>query len=461
MKEKIIVFGTGTYYEKYKKELQSYKILAFLDNDVKKQGKILDGINIVPVKEGICLSFDYIILLSKYEDEMKEQLKCLGVPLSKIIEMEDFFKSRVYREYKVYTNSVCSTDYNALFVSNSLSLTGAPIVLMNAAKILMEAGYTPIFLSNTDGKLKDELLEMGITVVVEEHLEAFSYKLQCWLDQVELAFINTFVYYRALLNCNLSGKKVFWWLHEGENYYENIQANMEDQKKLQSLCILGVGSVACKSFQQVYGIQPYTLLYGIEEIKQTRDSGNKNDMITFAIIGSVIKRKGTDIFIRAIKLMDAELRRKAIFLIIGEHSGSDPALYDEILNIQKEIPQIIVTGEVDHREMPDLYQKIDVLVCPSRVDPMPVVVTEAMSQGKLCIVSNRVGTASYIDDGENGMIVPSENMEDLKKAMEFVIMNPVKCKKMGERSRKVYETYFSMESFRFNLMDIVNCLNKN
>ena len=95
MKEKIIVFGTGTYYEKYKKELQSYKILAFLDNDVKKQGKILDGINIVPVKEGICLSFDYIILLSKYEDEMKEQLKCLGVPLSKIIEMEDFFKSRV------------------------------------------------------------------------------------------------------------------------------------------------------------------------------------------------------------------------------------------------------------------------------------------------------------------------------------------------------------------------------
>lgn len=207
MKEKIIVFGTGTYYEKYKKELQSYKILAFLDNDVKKQGKILDGINIVPVKEGICLSFDYIILLSKYEDEMKEQLKCLGVPLSKIIGMEDFFKSRVYREYKVYTNSVCSTDYNALFVSNSLSLTGAPIVLMNTAKILMEAGYTPIFLSNTDGKLKDELLEMGITVVVEEHLEAFSYKLQCWLDRVELAFINTFVYYRALLNCNLSISK--------------------------------------------------------------------------------------------------------------------------------------------------------------------------------------------------------------------------------------------------------------
>lgn len=462
-KQKIVVFGTGSYYREYKDELQAYDIVAFLDNDTEKQGRSMDGKIVLAPSECICVEFDYVFLLSRYDMEMREQLIGFGIASSKIVMLADFFRKSVWREYKVYAGGSCKTKTSVLIVSNSLSFTGAPIVLMNVARILQEEGYSPAFLSNADGKLRETISGMGIPVIVERHLEVFSYKLQDWIDRFDLIIVNTFLYHRALLNCDLAGKKVLWWLHEGENYYFDIQLGSRYRETVGNLTAAGVGPVACGAFEKVFGIRPRTLLYGIDEIPKVKTADSR-DVITFAIIGSIIKRKGTDIFVDAVKKIDPSLREKARFLIVGEYVESEKLYYDAITNkiaeSQSAIPAISVSisDETDYENMKDLYSQIDVVVCPSRVDPMPVVAAEAMSLGKLCIVSDKTGTSRYIKNGIDGIVVDIDDTDAIVCAMETVIRNPDEIERMGRESKKIYQKYFSMDSFRNRLMNIIGKL---
>ena len=464
MKQKVVVFGTGNYYQKYKEELQSYEIVAFVDNDCRKHGTSLDGVKIRPVEECARLMFDYIILLSVYEDEMKEQLLRLNICPAKIMTMNGFTGQKVRREYKVYTGGSGKVEFNVLVVSNSLSLTGAPIVLLNAARVLKEMGYMPAFLSNADGKLREYVLELGIPVIVEKHLETFSHKLQIWMEQCEFAVVNTFLYRQALLNCDLAGKKVVWWLHEGPDYYFGKKVSHGEAESLKSVRVFGAGPVACRAFEKAFGILPRILLYGLygpyggTGDGKRKKKGIHGNRITFAIIGSVIRRKGTDLFVEAVKKLEPAVREKAGFLIVGECVETDMDFFRKVADAQKEIPQIIMLGEVDYRDMEEVYEQTDVLVCPSRTDPMPVVAAEAMARGKVCMVSERTGTAQYITDGVDGIIFHAEKADELAEAMERIICNPAVCGEIGKKARKVYEKYFSMDVFRKNFMGIVENL---
>lgn len=62
----VIIFGTGKRYIQNKSRFQYMKIIAFLDNDIKKQGSFLDGIIIDSPINIHKYQFDYVILVGKY-----------------------------------------------------------------------------------------------------------------------------------------------------------------------------------------------------------------------------------------------------------------------------------------------------------------------------------------------------------------------------------------------------------
>lgn len=49
---KFLLFGTGDYYERYKKWFAKEDTLALLDNDNEKRGLFIDGIQVLAPKEG-------------------------------------------------------------------------------------------------------------------------------------------------------------------------------------------------------------------------------------------------------------------------------------------------------------------------------------------------------------------------------------------------------------------------
>ena len=181
-----------------------------------------------------------------------------------------------------------------------------------------------------------------------------------------------------------------------------------------------------------------------KEIKHEIQSQN-NRIITFAIIGSIIERKAQDIFISAINQLSKEEIDKSRFYIIGSYDSGEYA--SRIIEESKEYGNIIVTGNLTREEIDNIYSEIDVAVCPSREDPLPIVMTEAMMYRKPCIASDSTGTADYIKDGINGFVCKTEDSEDLCEKMRYFIHNPEKIEKMGQEARKIYEEYFTMDKF--------------
>ena len=63
-KMKFLLFGTGDYYERYKKWFKQDNVLALLDNSSAKQNRMVDGIKVLAPEEGVKLTFDVIVILS-------------------------------------------------------------------------------------------------------------------------------------------------------------------------------------------------------------------------------------------------------------------------------------------------------------------------------------------------------------------------------------------------------------
>ena len=99
------------------------------------------------------------------------------------------------------------------------------------------------------------------------------------------------------------------------------------------------------------------------------------------------------------------------------------------------------------------------MICPSREDPMPTVCAEAMMHSVPCILSDATGTAAYVEDGISGLVFQSENAQELSEKMKWCMSHRKQVRKMGEESRKVYETHFSMDIFEKNLLEIVEAGN--
>ena len=54
---KFLLFGTGDYYNRYKKWFEQQEVIALLDNALQKQHTYIDEIEVLSPKEGIELSY--------------------------------------------------------------------------------------------------------------------------------------------------------------------------------------------------------------------------------------------------------------------------------------------------------------------------------------------------------------------------------------------------------------------
>ena len=114
-----------------------------------------------------------------------------------------------------------------------------------------------------------------------------------------------------------------------------------------------------------------------------------------------------------------------------------------------------VYGSVSHERMLELYKEIDVVVCPSRNDPMPVVLTEGMMHRKVCIASDMTGTAELITPFENGLVCRADDIESLSQQIEWTINHRDRFEAIGECAYRTYQENFSLEQFSRRLLGIV------
>ena len=150
--------------------------------------------------------------------------------------------------------------------------------------------------------------------------------------------------------------------------------------------------------------------------------------------------------------MNKEKRQQCEFWVVGNRET------EFAVNLEKKATKYEnykILGEFDRAGMNELFTKISVVVTPSRADMMPTANVEAMMYGIPCIISENAGTAQFITEEKNGLIAKGNDSHDLAMKMEWMVDNRQKLAQMGEKSKSIYETYFTMDVFEKNVLKII------
>jgi glycosyltransferase involved in cell wall biosynthesis len=153
-----------------------------------------------------------------------------------------------------------------------------------------------------------------------------------------------------------------------------------------------------------------------DEIGQIRQQlGWDENTILYGFVGKYIDRKNPFEFINAIVAAhQKDGRVRGVMIGGGELT---PAINQRLAELNGEV---INVGFVNQSKLPLYYAALDVFVSTSRIDPHPLVVSEAMAAGCPAILSDRCGNWGYSDTVQhryNGLVYPCGNVAKLIKAI--------------------------------------------
>ena len=358
-----------------------------------------------------------------------------------------------------------------LLVSNELSFTGAPIALGAFANSLKKTGgVLPVLVSFFDGPYRGELLENGITTIVipRDKCPEFVKKIR---RQFDLIISNTLLTANIVNALNGTDTPVFWWIHENKMQYASDCLKDVPDFLLPNVCVAAVGKRAKANLLRYKpNFNVNELLYYIDDSERENKvynlGVNLNGKTVFSVIGSLLPTKGQDIFLDSIKWLDEKTLSKCYFVVVGK------SFSDDILKKLKRIIEIYPENisyieEISHKDMPSFYGAVDCVISTSRDDAMPIVITEAMRENKLIIVSENIGQADLIREYNAGLIYENNSSKELSEAIKKVINNSSdKFDLMRLNGRKIYVEFFTEDVFASKIkpqLDFVisNSISKN
>lgn len=349
---------------------------------------------------------------------------------------------------------------NLLLVTHELSRTGAPVVMQDTARILVQSGYNVVMASPSDGPLRKELQEAGSFVWIDPNLNREDFSTQSsfqahdyFIAEFDLVIVCCMVNHRYIRRYIDIPIPIIWWLHEGP-FTLTLLKHLIPQTLGKNMKVYCGGEYVWKSLRDFgFSFPAKILLYGIADRGNDKLKPIRNPKIRFLLAGSYEYRKGQTLFIEAIKLLPPELQDKTEFMFVGKIH--ELHVYNAVKAFCDITPNATCYLPVTREELFEIYQQTTCVVAPSYDDPMPVVMTEAMMFSKICICSDHTGTASFIKNGENGFVFPCGNAQAFADCMEAVIRKDKALNAVRQASRKIYVENFEESIFRRNILHIV------
>ncbi|MGC3834093.1 glycosyltransferase [Moritella viscosa] len=99
----------------------------------------------------------------------------------------------------------------------------------------------------------------------------------------------------------------------------------------------------------------------------------------------------------------------------------------------------------------EAYRESDLFVLASKIvadgdrDGMPNVLMEAQSQSVCCLATDISGIPELIDSGENGVLVESNNVDQLAAALEALLRDGEKRERLGLEGQKQLHRRFDVK----------------
>lgn len=346
-----------------------------------------------------------------------------------------------------------------LLFSHDLSMTGAPRALLNLAVSLKKQGAHPVILSRQEGNLLSEIESEGIdykiaySLITRKASPANEISFNDYASCFDVVLFNTIATLPLIKEIRYINSKKVCWVHEGWTSVESFTFNNKTKHYLSIFDeILVVGSYAEKILKNKYPelTDVKQFLYGLNEESITKAPSNTLSKIKMIMAATIDARKGHDKLLEALNLLPADILSQIDITIAGEEFDKN---LTSMLKAQTNV-DIHVIGEVKHDILMGMIAQSDLLLCTSIDDPMPISCTEAMMLGVPTLVSDNTGTASFIEDGVNGFVFKSGDIEMLSGKLSYIVKNASSLPAIGKKSRTVFTNYFDIPIFDNNVKTI-------
>lgn len=161
-------------------------------------------------------------------------------------------------------------------------------------------------------------------------------------------------------------------------------------------------------------------------------------------VGRATKSKGFDTLLQAVP---------------GIRAPVTAAVYqcDEQLVSEARSLGVEVLLNVPHEEMPALYNRSAVFALPSIDEELPLATLEALACG-LPVVVSRAAAAGIVEDGLNGIIVPTGDPVALAEALNRILDDDGLRTVMGDKSRVIAESSLTWDDVAEGYLRICSVL---
>ncbi|MDO3379732.1 glycosyltransferase family 4 protein [Geoalkalibacter halelectricus] len=163
-------------------------------------------------------------------------------------------------------------------------------------------------------------------------------------------------------------------------------------------------------------------------------------------VGQLSHRKGVDVLIKASRGVLQQFPA-ALFVIVGADGVREEGYSDAMKKLANELgvgERFVFLGKRD--DIPDVMNGCDLMVVPSRAEPFGKVIIEAMACGT-CVIGAAVGgIPEIIEDGQNGRLVPTDNVDALQGAMVEVLGDEALRTRLALKGRQAAMEKFSIDA---------------
>ena len=347
-------------------------------------------------------------------------------------------------------------------VFHNEQLNGATIAVLRTIPLLQERGWEFAFWAPGPGPAQDRLEELGYAVAgcerpIASGLQAlreppglrsrvlatgpYMRAFARFLRRVDpdLVHSNSLYSFAEALAARALGYPTLLHLHD-------MAPRSRKSGIAKAICRWGVDaslavSYACARSYALRGWQP-TVVHGAAPISPEpvtiRESA---DPFVVGTVGVVAQRKGTDLFVAAAERLAAGDRRIEFRLIGTPSDPLDRAWGEAVLDRAR-------AAGVGHRHSADVARELrewDAFVLPSRRDPFPLVVLEAMGMGLPVIGTSVDGIPEQLEGGA-GVLVKPEDADALEAAiLRVAAMRAEDRRELGAAARRRVADRFSLE----------------
>ncbi len=145
-------------------------------------------------------------------------------------------------------------------------------------------------------------------------------------------------------------------------------------------------------------------------------------------LGRLVPKKGFDVLVNAFGNIAASFPNHQL-IIAGD--GPERSKLESLIEKLSLERKVTLLGRVTHEKALSLFKSCDLFVLPSRKEPFGIVLLEAMAAGAPIVATEVGGVTEIIKSGYNGLLVKSDNPDQLAVEINKVLSDESVRKKLS------------------------------